>query len=76
MSGWASYGGNESGCCLPSLVIEQAVVVVIPGKSILVIFFAKGPMKTGVFSAVRREGEGVFGNLRMFRDDFSICDKG
>ena len=50
-------------------------MVVVSGKSILVILFAKGPMKTSMFSAVGRESEGVFSVLRMFRNDFSICDK-
>ena len=61
---------------LPSLVVEQAVVVVVLGKSILVILFTKGPMETGMFLVVRRKSEGVFGVLRMFRNDFGICDKG
>ena len=50
------------------------MVVVIPGKSILVILFAKGPMKTSMFLAVGRESKGVFGVLRMFRNDFGIGD--
>ena len=52
------------------------MVVVILGKSILVIFFAKGPMKTGMFLLIRRESEGVFDVLRMFRNDLGISDKG
>ena len=51
------------------------MIVVIPRKSELVIFFAKGPMEASMFSAVEREGEGVFSVLRVFRSDFSICDK-
>ena len=50
------------------------MVVVILRKSILVIFFAKGPMKTGVFSSIRRESKGIFGVLRAFENNFSICD--
>ena len=56
--------------------MKGAMIVVVLGKSKLVIFFAKGPMKRGVFSVVGRESEGVLGVLRVFRDDFSICDKG
>ena len=59
---------------LPSLVIEWAMVFLVSGKPILVIFFAKGLMKTSMFLAVGREGKRVFGVLRMFRDDFSIGD--
>ena len=51
------------------------MVVVIPGKSILVILFAKGPMKTSMFSSIGRKGKRVFSVLRVFRDDFGICDK-
>ena len=76
LEGGASYRGNESGCCLPGLVVEGAMIVVISRKSILVIFFAKGPMKTGMFSAVRRESERVLGVLGVFRNNFSVCDKG
>ena len=61
---------------LPSLVMEQAVVVVILGKSILVILFAKGPMETGVFSAIGGKGKRVFGVLGMFGNDFGISDVG
>ena len=50
------------------------MVVITPGKSILVIFFAKGPMKTGMFSLIGRKGEGVFGVLRVFRNKFGIYD--
>ena len=50
-------------------------VVVVSGKSVLVILFAKGPMKTGMFSMIGRESKGVFSVLRMFRNDFGICDK-
>ena len=60
---------------LPSLVVEWAMVFVILGKSVLV-FFAKGPMKTGMFSVIRRKGEGVFSVLRMFGNNFGICDVG
>ena len=52
------------------------MVVVISGKSVLVILFAKGPMKTGVFLLIGRKGKGVFGVLRMFGNDFSISYKG
>ena len=62
------------GHLLPSLIMEWAMVFIIPGKSVLVVLFAKGPMKAGMFSAVRRESERVFGVLRMFRNDFSISD--
>ena len=54
--------------------MEQAVVFVISGKPILVILFTKGPMKAGVFLAVRRESEGIFGVLRVFGNDFGIGD--
>ena len=63
------------GCHLPSLVMEWAVVFVILGKSVLVIFLAKGPVETSVFLLIRGESEGVFGVLRVFRNDFSVCDK-
>ena len=57
--------------------MKGAVVVVVLRKSKLVIFFAKGLMKTSVFLAVGRESKkGVFGVLEMFGNDFSICDKG
>ena len=32
-------------------------------------------MKTGVFSSIGGESEGVFGVLRMFGNNFGICDK-
>ena len=51
------------------------MVVVILRESILVIFFAKGSMEKGVFLVIGRESKGVFGVLRVFRNDFSICDK-
>ena len=50
------------------------MIVVVLGKSILVVFFAKGPMKTSVFSSIGRESKGVFGVLRVFRNDFGISD--
>ena len=50
------------------------MVFIVLGKPVLVIFFTKGPMKAGMFSTIRREGERVFGVLRMFRDDFGIGD--
>ena len=56
--------------------MEWAVVFIISGKSILVIFFAKGPMKTGMFSSIGRKGEGVFGVLRVFENNFGICNVG
>ena len=62
------------GCHLPSLVMEWAVVFVILGKSVLVIFLAKGPVETSVFLLIRGESEGVFGVLRMFGNDFGISD--
>ena len=52
------------------------MVFIILGKPILVILFTKGPMKAGMFSVVRREGERVFGILRMFRNYFSVSDVG
>ena len=52
------------------------MVFIILGKPILVILFTKGPMKAGVFLVVRREGERVFGILRMFRNDFGVSDVG
>ena len=52
------------------------MVVVVLGKSILVILFTKGPMETGMFLVVRRKSKGVFGVLRIFRNDFGTCDKG
>ena len=52
------------------------MVVVVSGKSILVIFFTKGPMKAGMFLVVGRESEGVLGVLRMFRNDFGVGDMG
>ena len=58
------------------MVMKWAMIVVILGKSILVILFAKGPMKTGVFSVVGGKGKRVFGVLRVFRDDFGVCNKG
>ena len=67
-------GRDELGHCLPSLVMEWAVVVVILGKSILVILLAKGPMEASMFLVVGRKSERVFGVLRMFRNDFGICD--
>ena len=62
------------GRCLPSLVMEWAVVFIVLGKPILVILFTKGPMKAGMFTAVRRESKGVLCVLRVFRNDFSIGD--
>ena len=50
------------------------MVFIVLGKSVLVILFAKGPMKTRVFSVVGRESERVFGVLGMFGNDFSISD--
>ena len=50
------------------------MVFIISGKPILVILFTKGPMKAGMFSAVRRESERIFGVLGMFRNDFGISD--
>ena len=50
------------------------MVIVVLGKSVLVILFAKGPMKTSMFSAVGRESERVFGVLRMFRNNFGVSD--
>ena len=73
MVGCTDYGRDELGHCLPSLVVKKAVIVVILRESELVIFFAQGPMKTGMFLAVGRKSERIFGVLR---DDFSICDKG
>ena len=52
------------------------MIVVVPGKPILVIFFTKGPVKAGMFSVIGREGKGVFGVLRAFRNDFGVCNKG
>ena len=72
----AGYRRNESDHHLPSLVVEGAVIVVISRKSILVVFFAKGPMKTGMFLVVGRESERVFGVLGVFVDDFGISDVG
>ena len=48
------------------------MIVVVSGKSILVVFFAKGPMKTSMFSLIGSKG--VFGVLRVFRNDFGISD--
>ena len=62
------------GHCLPSLVMEWAVVFIVLGKPILVILFTKGPMKAGMFLTVGRESKRVFSVLRMFKNDFSICD--
>ena len=52
------------------------MVFIISGKSVLVVLFAKGPMKAGMFLVIRRKCERVFGILRVFRNDFSICDVG
>ena len=51
-------------------------VFVILGKPILVILFTKGPMKAGMFLAVRGKSERVLGVLGMFGNDFSISDMG
>ena len=56
--------------------MEQAVVFIISGKPVLVILFTKGPMKAGMFLAVREESERVLGVLRMFRNDFGVGDMG
>ena len=56
--------------------MKWAVVFVVSGESVLVVLFAKGPMKTGMFSSIGMEGKRVFSVLRIFRNDFSICDMG
>ena len=56
--------------------MEWAVVSVVLRKSVWAIFFEKGPIKTGVFLSIGRKGERVFSVLRMFRNNFGICDKG
>ena len=56
--------------------MKWAVVFVVSGESVLVVLFAKGPMKTGMFSSIGMEGKRVFSVLRIFRNDFSICDIG
>ena len=52
------------------------MIFIILGKPILVVLFTKGPMKTGMFSVVGREGERILGVLGMFGNNFSISDVG
>ena len=40
------------------------------------ILFAKGPMKTGMFSVKKKKSERVFSVKRVFINDFGICDVG
>ena len=52
------------------------MVVIVSGKSALVIFLAKGPMETSMFSVVRKKSKRIFGVLRVFKNNFGVSDLG
>ena len=58
----------------PVLEIMEGAVLVVDRKGMAAV--AKSPIKAGVCSSERAEGEGIPGFFRGLRDDFCVRDEG